>query len=246
MNLTRCLRPTDSFPAEVSRKCPCVLKFVAHSKRVRTIAHDYGWLPGARYTNLRDVRGVQGLGFLDIQWKKYDFKRHLCAAEAHRPFLTIARDIESLEELSDILEEAEKLSRFCPHVVLVPKDLRLAEIMDREIPKRYILGYSVPTRYGGTLIPPHCFTRPTHLLGGRPDIQRALANQMPVVSFDCNRFTLDASFGDYFDGELFRPHPIGGYENCIRDSLKNITLIWNSYEPIGEAKRWLTRMIRNN
>ena len=57
-----------------------------------------------------------------------------------------------------------------------------------------------------------CVRRPVHLLGGRPDVQRRLAELMPVFSIDTNRFTLDAAFGDYFDGEMFRPHPIGGYE----------------------------------
>jgi hypothetical protein len=54
---------------------------------------------------------------------------------------------------------------------------------------------------------------------------------MPVVSFDCNRFTLDAVFGDYFDGERFRPHPVGGYKQCLRDSIQNIELLWEGYRP---------------
>jgi hypothetical protein len=52
---------------------------------------------------------------------------------------------------------------------------------------------------------------------------------MDVVSFDCNRFTLDAQFGDYFDGRAFRPHPRGGYEACIRASIRNINKLWRSY-----------------
>ena len=58
---------------------------------------------------------------------------------------------------------------------------------------------------------------------------------MPVVSFDCNRFTLDAAFGDYFDGETFRPHPVGGYDRCIIDSVKSINKLWASYELPVEA-----------
>jgi hypothetical protein len=54
---------------------------------------------------------------------------------------------------------------------------------------------------------------------------------MPVVSIDCNRFTLDACFGDYFDGEIFRPHPRGGYIRCLTDSISNITDLWNDYVP---------------
>ena len=53
---------------------------------------------------------------------------------------------------------------------------------------------------------------------------------MPVFSFDCNRFTLDASFGDYFDGEIFRPHPTGGYERCIEESIININALWDDYD----------------
>ena len=46
------------------------------------------------------------------------------------------------------------------------------------------------------------------------------------VSRDCNRFTLDAKFGDYFDGFMFRPHPTGGYLRCIEDSLVRINSLW--------------------
>jgi hypothetical protein len=99
------------------------------------------------------------------------------------------------------------------------------------IPPDFLLGFSVPTKYGGTAIPMTAFRRPVHLLGGRPDVQRRLGSVLPVVSLDCNRFTLDASFGDYFDGECFRPHPKGGYDRCIDASIRNINELWLDYEP---------------
>jgi hypothetical protein len=117
--------------------------------------------------------------------------------------------------------------------VLVPKDPLLASRF-AELPKEFLLGYSVPSRYGATRISPEAFDRPVHLLGGRPDIQRRLAHQMPVFSIDANRFTLDAAFGDYFDGETFRPHPEGGYHKCLTDSVKNITALWTNYRASGE------------
>ena len=43
-----------------------MLKFVAHSHRVVSIAKRHGWLPAARYTNLRDVKKFDQIGFLDI------------------------------------------------------------------------------------------------------------------------------------------------------------------------------------
>jgi len=213
-----------------------VLKFVAHGRKVIGIADEFGWRPGARYTNLRDVRDVPFLrrGFLDIHWKSYSFKRHIEAAELTRPFLTVARDVECVSDITDILKEAEMLKKFSEHVIVVPKDPKMKGSIDQFIPADFLLGYSVPTKYGGTVLPPEDFRRPVHLLGGRPDVQRALANKMPVVSFDCNRFTFDARFGDYFDGHKFRPHPKGGYEVCLRDSFSNITRLWADYEPEAE------------
>jgi hypothetical protein len=184
-----------------------------------------------RYTNLRDVRSVifESRGFLDICWKAYDFSRHIETAQLVRPHITVARDIENIRDLDAILQEAELLKRYSDHVVLVPKDPKLSNHLERLIPKGYLLGYSCPTRYGYTPIPPERFTRPVHLLGGRPDIQRKLAEQMPVYSFDCNRFTIDAAYGDFFDGHRFRPLGQHDYEKCIRLSLGAINMLWRGY-----------------
>jgi len=147
--------------------------------------------------------------------------------------LTVARDIEDKANLSAIIDQAYRLLEFCDGVIVVPKDPALAAELQTAIPREFVLGFSVPTRYGATKIPASAFRRPTHLLGGRPDIQRRLADVIPVFSIDANRFTLDAAFGDYFDGERFRPHPIGGYHRCLEDSIRNITSLWEGY--VGSA-----------
>jgi len=206
-----------------------VFRFIAHSKLAISIARRYGWLPAARYTNLRDVRSFDRLGFLDVEWENYSFKRHLEAAKATLPLMTVAQDVVNISCLDSILDQACELALYCTFVVVVPKDISLIPIMDYAIPSEFLLGYSVPTKYGATLIPPHVFKRPVHLLGGRPDVQRGLADIMLVVSIDCNRFTIDAKYGDYFDGETFRPHPVGGYKRCLSDSIKNINALWYNY-----------------
>jgi hypothetical protein len=206
-----------------------VLKFVAHSATVLEIAVQHGWLPGARYTNLRDIKRFPRLGFLDIDWKNYDFRRHLEAAAQTRPMITVARDVEEKRDLRRIIDQAFRLLEYATHVVLAPKDKSLESRLDTAIPREFLLGFSVPTKYGGTKLAPEAFRRPVHLLGGRPDVQRKLAERMPVFSIDTNRFTLDAAFGDYFDGEIFRPHPTGGYRNCLHDSVKNMTALWKTY-----------------
>lgn len=209
-----------------------VLKFCAHSKTVLDWTKDQSWLPGARYTNLRDISKVlfEGIGFIDIDWKKYNFEKHLEACQIKRPMITMARDIESIFDLDSILKEAEILAKHSTHVAIVPKDPLMNNRIQELIPEEYILGYSVPTRYGGTKVSLSSFNRPVHLLGGRPDVQRHLAEKLNVFSLDCNRFTLDARYGKYFNGRAFIKHPKGGYKNCIIDSAININKIWMDYK----------------
>ena len=178
-----------------------------------------------RYTNLRDIRQFDEIGFIDIDWEHYSFKRHLEAVKVTRPLMTVARDVTRARDLTRTLDEAAELSCHANHVIVVPKDPSLADKLTT-IARHFVLGYSVPSRYGGTRIAPSAFRGRVHLLGGRPDKQRRLANEMEVISVDCNRFTFDAMYGDYFDGSGFRPHPKGGYVNCLRDSIRNITRLW--------------------
>lgn len=207
-----------------------VKKFVTHSKRVLRIAVRHGWMPGARYTNLRDIREFPAVGFIDIDWKNYDFHRHLEAVKATRPLFTVARDVEHHSQLKQVLRQADHLAKYARHVIVVPKDRRLVRSFRSIVASSFVLGFSVPTKYGHTPIPPESFDGwPVHLLGGRPDRQRALARVLNVVSVDCNRFTLDAAYGDYFDGMTFRPHPTGGYDRCVADSLRNINGLWRGY-----------------
>jgi Family of unknown function (DUF6610) len=214
-----------------------VARIICHSKRALNIAARHGWLCGARYTNLRDVRQEDELSFLDIDWRRYSFTRHLQAAKERKPKITVARDIESLELLQEILDQAEELSQHVQQVIVVPKDPSMADGLSELIPEKFVLGFSVPTRYGETAIPAHCFgLRKVHLLGGRPDTQRRLANDLDVISLDTNRFTLDAAYGDYFDGESFKPHPSGGYDTCLEASLININRLWSTYHgPIRDT-----------
>lgn len=223
-----------------------VLKCINHSRKSIDIAIKYGWLPGAKYTNLRDIRTYKSVGLLDIDWKNYCFKTHLSAVQKFRPHYTVARDIVDSKDLESILEEANELQKFSTKIIIVPKDTKLAPIINsKKIPENYIIGYSVPSKYGGTEIPPNEFKRPVHLLGGRPDVQRRLGDLMPVVSLDCNRFTLDAEYGDYFDGDKFRKHPIGGYALCIEDSIKNINELWKNYEVKNNANQYAESTANN-
>ncbi len=211
------------------------IRVMCHGRKTLQVAVKYGWLPGARYTNLRDIRGFRRIGLIDIDWRSYDFKRHVHALKETRPLLTVARDIEHESEFERALDEAEELSCWAGNVVIVPKFPDFGIQCLRKIPKKFLLGFSVPTRYGGTKIPLELFLgRPIHLLGGRPDVQFKLSHLLDVRSVDGNRITLDAKYGDYFDGRRFTPHPTGGYYECIRASLVAVNRLWRR-APSGTA-----------
>lgn len=207
-----------------------MIKIINHSKKALEIALKHGWHVGARYTNIRDIKTFPNIAFIDIDWKNYCFEKHLEVVKKVRPKMTVARDVEDIKDLESILLESEILQKYCEYIIVVPKAIELIDKIDL-IPEKFILGYSVPSKYGSTVIPPDKFrNRKVHLLGGRPDIQRNLAELMNVISADCNRFTLDAQFGDYFIGSKFVPHHIGGYENCLNDSILNINKLWEDYD----------------
>ncbi len=129
------------------------VRVMCHGRKTLRIAVRYGWLPGARYTNLRDIAGFPSIGLIDIEWRSYNFKRHLAAVKETGPLLTVAKDIEHGSELGRIIDQAEELSCWADAVIIVPKFRDFGPRSLRRIPKKFLLGYSVPTRYGGTRIP---------------------------------------------------------------------------------------------
>ena len=144
-----------------------MIKIINHSKRTLDIATKHGWHVGARYTNLRDIKTFKKVTFIDIDWKNYCFDKHLEAVKIVCPMMTVARDIEDIQELDSILREAEILQAYCKYIIIVPKAIELIDKLDL-IPENYILGYSVPSKYGKTEIPPNKFKgRKVHLLGGK-------------------------------------------------------------------------------
>lgn len=203
------------------------LRVMSYGRKGLDIALKYGWFVGARYTNLRTIRGLNQIGLIDIDWKNYDFDKHLEALKVHRPYLTVAMDILSRQSLPRILKQADVLSKWSEKVVIVPKDPGLGKNFTQKIPKHYVLGYSVPSSYGGTTIPLEWFgEREIHLLGGRPDTQFDLASKLNVHSLDSNRIAVDARYGRYFDGKRFQKHPTWGFYECLDASLSGINKLW--------------------
>lgn len=112
-------------------------KIVTHSKYVLNIAIKRKWFIGARYTNLRDVSSFNSIHFIDIDWKNYNFSKHLEAVKKFKPKYTVAKDWEKKSDLKNILNQASILSNYCENVIIVPKVDELKERLISTIPKEY-------------------------------------------------------------------------------------------------------------
>jgi len=144
------------------------------------------------------------VAFVDNDFKAYDHAVHLAAVKEYRPKYATVRDVMTKAQcesagiayypLEQILDWASELAQFASNVIVVPK----YDCLDR-IPEDRMLGYSVPTQYGGTPLPITAFRgRRVHLLGGNPEVQIQYYRAIPdsVVSLDNNQMHLRATFGN--------------------------------------------------
>lgn len=141
--------------------------------------------------------------FVDNEFKEYDHAAHVRAVKLLSPRYATVRDIMTRAQcdevgiefypLDAILEMAAEVNQYAERVVLIPK----YDCLD-DIPPEFMLGYSVPSSYGGTPLPIEAFDgHDTHLLGGSWKLQRnALAVLgKNVVSLDNNMVMRVAQFG---------------------------------------------------
>ena len=97
-------------------------------------------------------------------------------------------DLEYLTQLDEVMGWAEDAARYVSRVIIIPKVSGVIGELPRRIGNaEVVLGYSVPTSYGGTALGLWEFGGwPVHLLGGSPHAQLRLAHYLHVVSADGN------------------------------------------------------------
>jgi hypothetical protein len=163
--------------------------------RLARIAVEAGFLYG--------VRGTQAPyfppRFLDLDWRRPDFPAHLERCRRHRPRYAVAGDAEDEAQLAGVLDQAAALREYAERVIVVPK----APGLVARVPEDYVVGLSVPTRFGATQAPFWEYLgRRVHLLGGAPHVQlklRALLGPA-VVSVDGNSHLRASRYGAWWDG----------------------------------------------
>lgn len=166
-----------------------------------------GWLYGLRSSAgacaVADIMLSHKVQFVDCLYTDYQHDLHLAQIARYKPKYATVRDIMSRKQceragikyypFDQIMKWAEQLNQHADNVILIPKIDCI-----KDIPAEYMLGYSIPTSYGGSPLPISKYGgRRVHLLGGSPNKQiaywRELADE--VVSLDNNYIMKVAAFG---------------------------------------------------
>ena len=159
------------------------------NRRFTKIIKEYGFKYGAQLP----CNVESDLYFADQDWKNPKASEYFSQVALYRPKMATVLDLERPEQMNEVMEWALIVSRTVEQLVIIPKYNGAIEKIPREINgKEVILGYSVPSLYGGTTVPRSEFKGwPVHLLGGEPFLQRGIRSLLEhegakVVSMDCN------------------------------------------------------------
>jgi len=166
----------------------------------------YGKMSGSSVSPCHEMyQGRHDLIFIDNNYQKYNHEVHFNYVKQHKPKYATVRDAMTKEQcreagvdyysLEQILEMGEELNEYAENVIVIPK----YDCID-DIPAKYMLGYSIPTSYGGTPLPLGAFEgRNVHLLGGSWQQQRNALELLgdDVKSADNNQVLLLARYGTW-------------------------------------------------
>lgn len=199
------------------------------NKRFAQIAIDAGFLYGAQLPGTI----YHGIHFADQNWKNPDRTRYMAALAEYQPHMASVLDLERTEQLPEVLDWAEEAAQWVKVVMIIPKVFGVIPQLPRRIGGADVrLGYSVPTRHGGTEVPVWEFHGwPVHLLGGSPHRQMAIRKYLDVRSVDGNYHGLKArKWGEYWQwpgvwvSGQFRRHD--GIYDAFALSCRNIMKAW--------------------
>jgi hypothetical protein len=206
--------PKAATAVDGRRPCVDVIYTFSCSDATCCVAHKSGLLYGVRSTDRACDR--HPIAFIDNEFKSYDHDLHREVVAQFRPKYATVRDIMTRKQcreagveyydLDQIMRWAEELEAHAENVIVIPKYDCL-----KDIPDRYVLGYSIPTSYGGTPMPIEAFAgRRIHLLGGSPKRQYQHWSAVPddVVSVDTNYINMVSAHGR-IDGVSFLRSTLG-------------------------------------
>lgn len=200
------------------------------------IADRHGFLLGIR-SGSRKFPG-RPVTFVDIDYKKPRFERHLEVVKKLRPRYAVIPDLsDQIVDETDVeraLGQYALLKEFCEVPLIVPKIAGQIALL----PSSVAIGYSIPTSYGGAAFPLwELEGRRVHLLGGSPKQQMALFQSLSVIaqvkSADGNyAMKMATDYAMYWQGDWIA-HPgrkLGEkdlYVECWERSCRNLRRAWD-------------------
>ncbi len=198
------------------------------NKRFAQIAINAGFsygaqLPGTVYHSVE---------FADQNWKAPDRDGYMTALKLHKPRIATVLDLEREEQFDTVLDWAHEAAEHVETVIIIPKVFSIIPYLPTRVGGANVrLGYSVPTRFGGTDVPAWEFAGwPVHLLGGSPHKQMKYTYYLSVVSIDCNYHLLKATkFGEYWINSRWKNiqnHEHDSIYSAFAFSCENIRDAW--------------------
>jgi hypothetical protein len=204
--------PKAATAVDGRRPCVDVIYTFGCSDATCCVAHKSGLMYGVRSTDRACDR--HPIAFIDNEFKSYDHALHREVVARFRPKYATVRDIMTRKQcreagveyydIDQVMRWAEELESHAENVIVIPKYDCL-----KDIPDRYVLGYSIPTSYGGTPMPIGAFAgRRIHLLGGSPKRQYQHWSAVPddVVSVDTNFINRVSTHGALRGLDILRIH----------------------------------------
>lgn len=160
-----------------------------HGASLLHLGMKHGWWPGKQ---LPGLVWPERLHFADQDWKKPNRPKYMAALAKHTPHMATVMDWETEEQFDEVMSWAEEASQYVQQVIIIPKVHGGIPRLPKHINgKDVVLGYSVPTLFGGSETMLQEFRgRMVHLLGGSPHKQMQtflhLAPIADVISVDGN------------------------------------------------------------
>lgn len=198
-------------PRVISRTVPLDAMFCCRYNSISLAAYEMGFLPGMissktdAWRKILDRNPGIRIGLMDNDWHDYDHAAHIAGVTEAKPKYATVRDVMTKAQceaagveffpVEQILDMAAEVAEHADHVIVIPK----YDCLDK-IPEEYVIGFSVPTSYGGTPMPASMLQgRRVHLLGGSWKNQRAFLEILgeDVVSLDNNHVLRICEFGNF-------------------------------------------------
>lgn len=217
--------------------------------RLSEIAYEEGWLLGVRSDSSTIDREQS---FVDIDYKKPNFERHLEVVAKLRPKYATVPDLSedevSEQDIERALRQVEQIAPYCQYPLVVPKLAGQLALLPPDI----AIGYSVPSSYGGARftiweVVEYLANRRIHILGGSPKNQMQAYLQMSTVanvgSIDGNYAQLMATrYGEYWQRHKWLEHPGVAekkkdiYFEAWRWSCRNLYAYWQQLAPSTSSR----------